>query len=51
MLRALAVPVVAHLRQHRHQHVAEQLERTQDRGQPSDLPVDGRRVVALAARR
>ena len=36
--RPPAVPVVADLREHRHQHVLEQFERTQDRGQPARSP-------------
>ena len=41
------MPVVAHLRQHRHQHVPEQFERRQDRREPADLLVDGRGIVFL----
>ena len=39
------VPVVTHLRQHRHQHVPEQVDRRQDRRQPGDLLVDGDGIV------
>ena len=42
-----AVPVVADLRQHRHQHVPEQFERRQDRREPADLLVDGGGIVFL----
>ena len=41
------VPVVAHLRQHRHQDIPEQFERRQDRREPADLLVDGRGIVFL----
>ena len=43
--RPPAVPVVADLREHRHQHVLEQVERTQNRGQPRELLVDADGVV------
>lgn len=44
------VPVVAHLREHRHQHVMEQLERRQDGREPADLLVDGGGIVFLQRR-
>ena len=47
-----AMPVVADLHQHRHQHVAEQVERTEDGRQTRDLPIDrGRRRTSAAPRR
>ena len=41
------VPPIAHLRQHRHQNIPEQLKRTQDRRKPADLLVDGRGIEFL----
>ena len=41
------VPLIAHLRQHRHQDVPEQFERREDRREPADLLVDGRGIVFL----
>ena len=42
-----AVPFVAHLHQHRHQHVLKQFERRQNRREAADLLVDGRAIVFL----
>ena len=39
------VPVVADLCEHRHQHILEEVERTQNRGQPGELLVDADGVV------
>ena len=43
--RPLAVPVVAHSCEHGHHHVLQQLQRTQHRGQPGELLIDGDGVV------
>jgi len=47
---ASSMPVVADLHQHRHQHVAEQVEGTEDGRQARDLPVDRGGVVLLQRR-
>ncbi|HEV7836642.1 MAG TPA: hypothetical protein VGO75_01130 [Gemmatimonadaceae bacterium] len=39
--------LIAHLRQHRHQDIAEQFEPKEDGREPADLLVDGRGIVFL----